>query len=299
MSLSNDYMLVLDEIRAAKKVSIADLCQDIITDRTYYRMMKSSQVRTDIFTKLAQRIGVDFSEFIHYAVFVKKSDSRFKFIYRVHTKFYRDIDEHYQAMKIYQDPSEELDLLIQVYLKKYEYERNIIKQSEYHRYLYELIPRIKDNQTFNIYLFTIQLIIKKDLPSCDSFDLKEMADMLYQEEFSYSVILVAICYDLLQEMLMEMKIYDESLLKLLEKYETLITYFPSRYFLMRFNLYKAYTGKVIHDDIMVETYLYKYIVNALSMVEDDEYNHQMIKINEIFNINIQDFIYQVTKRKFY
>ena len=110
MNLSNDYMLVLDEIRISKKIPIVDLCQNIITERTYYRMLKANQVKTDVFTQLINRLGVELSEFIHYAVFVRKNDSRFKFIYRVHTKFYRDIAEHYQAMLSYRDPVEELDL---------------------------------------------------------------------------------------------------------------------------------------------------------------------------------------------
>lgn len=299
MSLSNDYMLVLDEIRQAKKVSIADLCQDIITERTYYRMMKSIQVRTDIFARLTERIGVDFTEFIHYAVFVKKSDSRFKFIFRVHTKFYRDIKEHYEAMLNYEDPSEELSLLIKVYIKTYEYESKKISQSDYEVFLNELIPALKTNESFNIYLFTIQLIVKKALPNCPDFPLKEMADMLYKEEFGYSVILVAICYDELLAMLLKSQNEDESMRLLMQKFETLVTYFPSRYFLMRYHLYQAYLGKINQDQNMMNSYLYKYIINALSMVEVDEYQDQMTVVSRIFDIDVKDFIFIMTKKMLY
>jgi len=294
MNLSNDYMLVLDEIRISKKVSIADLCQDIINERTYYRMMKVSQVKTDVFSQLINRLGVDLSEFIHYAVFVRKSDSRFKYIYRVHTKFYRDIEEHYQAMLKYQDPVEELDLLIKVYLKKYEYETQKISQNEYHAFLSTLVPVIKANTSFNIYLFTIQLILQQQIPDQLDITLKKSADQLFKEEFSYSVILVAICYDELLHALMESQKDQDSVIQLMSKFETFMAYFPSRYFLMRYNLYKAYVGMIQTDSMMRDTYLFRYLMNAISMVEEGENKKQNQLVSTVFSLNLNDFIYTMT-----
>lgn len=294
MNLSNDYMLVLDEIRSSKKISIADLCQDIITERTYYRMLKANQVKTTVFSQLINKLGVDLSEFIHYAVFVRKNDSRFKFIYRVHTKFYRDIAEHYQAMLQYQDPDLELDLLIRVYLKKYEYEIQSISQMEYFSYLGTLVPVIKANTTFNIYLFTIQLILQEAIPNQLDITLKQSADQLFHEEFSYSVILVAICYDMLLQMLMKSGNDPDSVVQLMGRYEVFMSYFPSRYFLMRYDLYKAYLCKLQVDTSTMTTYLFKFLMNALSMVEETENIKQTQFVSAVFNLDVNDFIYKMT-----
>ena len=292
MNLSNDYMLVLEEIRTSKKISVVELCQDIITERTYYRMLKSKEVRTDVFSQLTDRLGIDLSEIIHYAAFVKKNDPRFKFLYRVHTKFYRDIEEHYQALIHYQDPSDELDLLLNVYKKKYLYETNQMSKEDYHTHLIGYLPLIQANTVFNIYLFTIQLEMIKELPNHHDFSLKEVANNLYNEEFSYSVILVAICYDALLLMLLKSNNEDEAMIKLMSKYEMFTSHFPSRYFLMRYNLYKAYIGKVENQDKVSNQYLFKFLMNALSMLEDDDYQQQEILVTNTFKINCTEFLYR-------
>lgn len=297
MNLSNDYMFVLDEIRKAKKIPVANLCEDIITERTYYRMLSANQVRTDVFSLLLNRLGVDLTEFIHYTVFVRKSDSRFKFIYRVHTKYYRDIEEHYQAMLLYQDSVEELDLLIKVYIKKYEYDINQINQDDYHNFLRGLIPTIQHNSVFNIYLFTIELILLKEIPKDYHIPLKDLASNLFKEEFSYSVILVAICYDELFMMLMLNRHEDDQMVKLMTKFEVFINYFPSRYFLMRYNLYQAYLGYITKEQTLMQNYLYKYLMNALSMIEEKEYQEQFKQVEEIFQLDVTNFLYEMTKEK--
>lgn len=294
MKVSNDYMMVLDEMRISKKIPVEDLCQDIISERTYYRMLKSDEVRTDVFSKLTQRLGVDLSELIHYAVFVRKNDSRFKFLYRIHTKYYRDIEEHYHELLDYQDPSNELNALLNLYKKKYLYETKQLTKTDYHEFLAEYISLIESNTSFNIYLFAIQLEIIKEIPN-HQFSLSEVTLKLFREEFSYSVIMVAICYDVLLRLLLVSRTENDAMKELMSKFETFIAYFPSRYFLMRYNLYKAYIGKIDHQEDIENNYLFKFLMNALSILEEEDYREQEELVNDVFSINCTDFIYQQTE----
>ena len=296
MNLSSDFMIILDEIRIAKKISVEYLCENIVSERTYYRMLKAKQIRTDVFSLLLARLRVQLSELIHFAVFVRKSDSRFKFIYRVHTKYTSDIAEHYQAIKNYIDPDEHLDLLLKINVKKYEYASNMIDQSTYKESLKNTIDLLQSNQTFSIYLFAIQLMILEEFDDQTWFDIEELAYKLEKEEFSYSVIMVAICYDMLLSYLLKSRRYTTPFKLLLKKYETFLQYFPSRFFLMRLNLYQAYVGMLTQDETQSQNSLFKYLMNARSILEEDEYRQSRELVSQIFQLDEDAFLAERTKQ---
>ncbi|MCF7932320.1 MAG: hypothetical protein K9K93_04045 [Acholeplasmataceae bacterium] len=294
MNLSNDFMLTLDKMRLAKKVSVSDLCQDIITERTYYRMLKADHVRTSTFTALIERLGIELSEFIHHTTFVRKNDSRFKFIYRVHTAFYRDIDEHYENVRDGVDPNIELDLLLNVYVKRYEWQSGKITEAEYLEHLSSLIPDIHEDAPFNIYLFNIRLFILEAFPDTCSFSLEQAALQFEKVALGFSVNLSAVCYDMILHLLMTQQKH-EAFHTLIAKYVTFITYFPNRYFIMRLNLYKAYLGKITNDQTMRDRYLYKYLINVLSMENPDNTTINFAEVRHVFGIDHVAFLRKKTE----
>jgi DNA-binding Xre family transcriptional regulator len=296
MSLTGDFMRVLDEIRLSRQWTVTDLTADIVTERTYYRMLKADRVRTDIFSKLCRRMGIDISELIHDSAFVRRNDSRFKFLFRVHTKFYRDIEEHYQAIKCYTDSDADLDLLLQSALKRYEKQRGIIPAAEYQAYLVGLVPQLKANTGFNIYLFLVSLFYLDEFPNATEFSLKDLAIRLERESISYSVHTMAMAYDLLLELLMKSGMHSGETGLLVEKYGQVFDHFPSRYFLMRYRLYQAYRAMLQSDCVSMERFLFQFCMNAMSMLDSSELGIQFDLVRHVFRVDLDALVAAMTSQ---
>jgi len=290
MSLTGDFMRVLDEIRSSRQWTVTDLTTDIVTERTYYRLLKADRVRTDIFSKLCSRMGIDISELIHYSAFVSRNDSRFKFLFRVHIKFYRDIEEHYQAIKNYTDSDADLDLLLKSASKRYEKQRGIISAADYQAYLEGLVSQLKANSGFNIYLFQVSLFYQDEFPNATDFSLKDSAIRLERESISYSVHTMAMAYDLLLELLMKSGSHSSETSMLVEKFGQVFDHFPSRYFLMRYRLYQAYRALLQSDRVSMERYLFQFCMNAMSMLDSPELESQFDFVRTVFRVDLDALV---------
>lgn len=296
MSLTGEYMRILDEIRIARQWTVSHLTEGIVAERTYYRLLNADSVRTDLFSKLCNKMGINLSELIHYSAFVRKNDSRFKFLFRMHTKYYRDIEPHYQAILAFQDSDEDLNLLLQAGLRRYERQRGIIGKEEYDFFLESRIPLLQANPSFNVYLFLIQLYVQEELPQNPWFSLDDLANRLAKEPINYSVHTMAMAIDLLLEMLMKEKIHTEATFRLIDNMGQVLTVFPSRFYQMRHYLYLAYQALIQNDSDVMTRFLFRFCMNAMYMLESPELARQFEVIRRVFAIDI-DHLVEKTMRE--
>jgi DNA-binding Xre family transcriptional regulator len=290
MSLTGEYMRILDEIRTARQWTVSNLTKGIVTERTYYRLLSADSVRTDLFSKLCNKMGINLSELIHYSAFVRKNDSRFKFLFRMHTKYYRDIEPHYQAILVFQDSDEDLNLLLQAGLRRYERQLGIIGKEDYDTYLESLIPWLQDNASFNVYLFLIQLYIQEELPQNPWFSLTDLATRLAKEPISYSALTMAMTIDLLLEMLMKENIHTEATFHLIDNLGQVLTHFPSRFYQMRHYLYQAYQALVQNESDVMSRFLFRFCMNAMYMLDSTELALQFEMIRRVFSIDVDHLV---------
>lgn len=296
MSLTGEYMRILDEIRIARQWTVSHLTEGIVAERTYYRLLNADSVRTDLFSKLCNKMGINLSELIHYSAFVRKNDSRFKFLFRMHTKYYRDIEPHYQAILAFQDSDEDLNLLLEAGLRRYERQRGIIGKEEYDFFLESRIPLLQANPSFNVYLFLIQLYVQEELPQNPWFSLDDLANRLAKEPINYSVHTMAMAIDLLLEMLMKEKIHTEATFRLIDNMGQVLTVFPSRFYQMRHYLYLAYQALIQNDSDVMTRFLFRFCMNAMYMLESPELARQFEVIRRVFAIDI-DHLVEKTMRE--
>ena len=115
------YFKILEELRLSKRVTVENLCDGIISERTYYRYLASEQdIKLDVIDKLAKKLNISTQDIIHHAYFVRQEDPGItRFIYRVHVSHHNDIEPLYQKVKALSLESESFQKALDVHVHKY------------------------------------------------------------------------------------------------------------------------------------------------------------------------------------
>lgn len=289
MKSYSDYFQVLDEIRIARGFTIFNLCEGIISERTYYRYLNSeANIRFDLFNKLAKKMKVEPHEIIQYAVFVRKGDPGItRFMYRVHVHHFDDIKDIYnEVIKIPYDDSS-LSLLLKAYIANYEYIINKISQDQYRQILNEIFELNKNFNYPNINLTTFNTLYLLEFQDNENVCLRDVANQLLETELTSGILFQAFAYDnLLRLYLLSNNINEELFSKLVVSMKKLVGFFPHKYFRNRYLLYESYQGKLTGNDELTNQELYRYLLGNVLLLSKDDYQKEENEVQRLFGIDV-------------
>lgn len=295
MNLSSDYIRIIDEFRISKQLSVSALCENIISERTYYRLLKSKEIKIDTFTKLAHKLGIELFDLVHYSVFSKKDDSRFKFCYRVHTRYFWDIKPHYEIIKNHHDDCFELGLLLKTYVKKYEMLIGKITKDEYHQVLNEHMELLKDSKLPNVYVTFFFVCYIDAFPENEIISVEKVGQILLEDDIRMCVIMSIISIDLYMNRFVNTDMISDDLFqKLIQKMELYNGYFPNKYFYMNYCLYCAKNAQGSQQIAEMQKYLYRHLIILTIITDGDDYHEKMRLVENLFQINPQQFLIEQT-----
>ncbi|MBU0997281.1 MAG: hypothetical protein KKE16_04465 [Firmicutes bacterium] len=287
------YYQLLDELRIAKSFTVSQLCEDIISERTYYRnMISNKDMRFDVFSKLATRLGVQPFEIVHYSTFIKDGDpGASRFIYRVHLQHFSDIDEIYAQIINHQDDNFEFGLLLQANILKYHYLINKISLDEYRSKLSEIIIQLNPLELHNPYIVSLFALYVNEYPMNELLNMDKLLEKMLELNDNLGIIFMLISHDLLLYKMIGSRTIDNILFsKCVEKFKGIVNYFPHKYFHGRYCLFAAYNDLLSNQLDSMETNLYRYFINQIILTGNQQYIDEVKKVSEAFQIDYHQFL---------
>jgi len=288
-----DYFRVLDEIRNSRGITVSDLCDGIISERTYYRHMISDQnIRFDIFNRLADRLQIQPYEIIQYSTFVRDGDPGItRFMYRVQVHHYDDILEIYNGILPYQEGKDGLSLLLKAYIKKYEYLIGKIDQKKYRSYLREIEFEMRRFVLPDINVYTFRTLYLMEFGGDSQISVVDTAECLANSDPSIGVLFLVFSFDNLFRMILGTDLITRDLYqKMFDKMGQLIQFFPHKFFHTRYILYYCYGAKLDKDEKEVQDNLYRYLLSNVLLLGKDDYDRECKIVEDLFGIDSKNYL---------
>jgi len=288
-----DYFEILEELRKDNHLTVSELCHGIVSERTYYRYLNSNlEIKFNIYSKLVDRLGIEFEQILIYSIHFKKSDpSIIKFVYRVHVNHFTDIKPLYDIVLQHEPSDTSFGHVVKAMLYKYEFLIGTLDQKAYQIKLEDLIGMVLNDENLDIYKATLLTIYLETNPQNELIDIKRLYAFLLNNDFRMSPLFSVMAVDtFLITNLRSNLINHEEFKTLAMRFKEHLYFFGLKSFKMNLVLYLAYTYKMDHHTELMNQYLMKYVMN-LSILHGKRYYDQHVKLVEsLFEIDITSFI---------
>lgn len=292
-----EYIKTIDEIRKTRKLSVSELCENIIDERTYYRYLKAEKsINYKIIEQLAQKLNIEIYELIYYAFFIKHSDPGIsRFIYRIHIGFFQDIVPIYKSVKKYQTDNERINLLLKNYINKYDCMNDKLPIETYHTTLRESINHLSSFNYPCINTILLTSLYLKEFPEETPKYIRTIADY-FEERFVESELLFSIIAldNALKAYLASETSDMDAYKKLTAMLEKIVIHFPHRYFQNRHFLYQAYLKHCENNKKAMQDILYKYLLGITIFSDPKHYTEEKALVKRLFNIDTDTYLREKT-----
>jgi hypothetical protein len=286
MMESSTFYQVINELRMARSMSVSALCDGIISERAYYRLLNSNQdMKFEVFNKLSDRLGANASDIFQFIGYVRKGDPQSgRFIYRVHTRHYDDIGDIYDAVLNKREDHEHFQYLLDVFIAKYQYQTNRITRKAYVdvlRSVFEVIPHEVRGDVFILGILT----------ECGIHGVGEdetlnrlLIEAFLTFDYRLGFLVFIVSFDTFMAHALTSSVVDaDAYLRMQKRFEEIHLVTAYKFFHMRNYLYRAFArhleGKTATDD------LYRYAMNVLMLVNDEEAKKAFALLKSVFDVD--------------
>lgn len=299
MTTYKDYYQVLDELRLSNKMTISKLCEDIISERTYYRNLQSNEeIKFKTFAKLLERLGLELPSFVHYAMYFRSGDPGIgKFVYRVYAHHFHDVEPIYHSVQMYKADNKAYGLVVKAFIKKYEYQIAKITKEEYINELEAIIINTDKELLNNIYIVSIYALYIEITQDNELVDIEKICNHLIAIDFRlnplfYVISLNYILYTVVGSDLIDEKMFRDLVKRLME----MLQFFGIKVFLIGGALYTAYIHYLDNNEKLMNEFLLIYATNLSILYGGEEYQIAKKKVESLFKIDYDAFIIEQSKQ---
>lgn len=300
MTTYKEYYQVLDELRLSRNMTVSKLCEDIISERTYYRNLQSDEeIKFNTFTKLLDRLGIELAQFVHYAMYFRSGDpSVGKFVFRVFAHHFQDIGPIYQTVLKFQADNRAFAMAVEAFIKKYEYLIGIISKEEYIQVLEVLIKTTNKDSLKNIYIITLYTLYIEMVKDKGIINVREVAEQIITIDFRLNALFYVIVLNYIIYSVIGTDIIDEKLFRdLVKRMKDVLQFFGIKVFLITGALYTAYIHYLDGNEELKNKYLLKYITNLNIIAGGEAYIFSRDKVEQLFNIDFDSFVVEQSEKE--
>lgn len=300
MKYSTFYQLI-DKLRIDKGFTISEFCDGIISERTYLRHNKSDHnFKFSNFHALLKRLDLDLSQFLIYmAHFAETDTGTNRFFLRVHSRHFNDIGPIYDLILKYTPENYYDNLIVQTYIFRYRY---LIKEITLDTFLLEISKLLKNEQNENQNHFVIRHVnLIRQMYDNDNriIDVDEFALYLINYNSNLYLFNYILTIDNMLDYCMANDCLNlDSFMRLVNKLQYYSQYLNVKDYECSIELYLAYFYYKIKDFKKRDAFLWQSVLNAITIMGKDQFLTYEKKINETFNIDVDNFIYQQVKTLF-
>lgn len=298
MNKASIYYQALNEIRKSKNVSIADICEGIISERSFYRLMKSdAKIRMETFVKLANKLDVSPYEVITFATFVAKGDPQLsRFVFRVHTNHYDDIGRIYDEVRFKKVDNTPLSLYITMNILKYEKSINAIDSETYQVKMASLYDCCISEKYNSLYTSAVEVEYLSNQEQVDFTKLYFNINQIIQMDFKISVFFYIMILDNCISYLINIEDMDRTIYKkAIKRYEEVIQSFPNKYFHTNFLFFIAFDKLLENNDFTID--LYKHLLGIIRDRDGNRLKYELERIEHLFKVDYRQILIQNTLKE--
>ena len=293
MELCKEFWQIIEKIRKERNLSISLVCEDIISERTYYRYMRSGcEMRFDILSKLSHRLGLDSVEIVKFAFYFNKKDPGItKFLFRLQTKQFSDIEPIYQSILEHKEENLSLQKLLNACIAKYEWIVGKIAKEDYISVLEKSLEYSSAEENNNIFILLTRVLYYEALPNNTRYSAECLAQAILKADFRMGFIFYVIALDcLMYSVLGSEKISIETFRLLTARFEEILELVDIKPFHMQKSLYKAYLHFLDGQIEEMKHPLFLYAMNLSVLFGGESYCQAKKKVEKLFKINLTDFL---------
>ncbi len=296
----NYFYELLEELRIESKMTVADLCHDIISERTYYRYLKSEIPATFTnYSKLLNRLGVDLGQLVINAMHFKKADAgTIKFLYRSICDVHLDTMTHYQRVSEASQLQTLEDIAMQAHLKRFEFNRHMISKENYQISLNQYLDSIKNENAHSIYTLTIH-ILQAELHGKSTDEVwAHLMDDIVNIDYKFSPMMyMASIIILLDGVIKYSTIDGDRYRKTVTYMNELMHYFSNKPFLMKHNLHLAYLNYLDKNEEDFKEHLYLYVMFVINLKQGETLKAELDQIEHLLHIDVHAFIKEMSMKR--
>lgn len=295
MELGKDFWQIIEKVRKNRHLSIAKLCENIISERTYFRYLKSKkELQVDVFVQITKRLGLGTVEIVKHAFYFHKQDPGLtKFVFRLHNRYFKDIVPIYHSLIQYHDQNPDIDNLRQAVLSKYEYITNQITKDQYVAMLENLIYSTQSLNNTGIFILLVRILYYEICPNNNLYTAEDLTEQILHTDFRLGAIFYVIALDTLMYTIIGTdKVTLESFRKLTSRFEQFVELVDIKPLRMQKAFYQAYLHLIDSNYEEMENQLYLYATNSLVVFNGKAHAESVQKVKQLFNIDITSFVKQ-------
>lgn len=291
------YIQMIDEIRKQKHISVEALIENITSNRSYRRYLKETlSPPLNVIEQLIERLGVDFADILVYTLTVKKQSSGFiEFITYVHFDELHLAKPYFEKIRHYNIENQQLRLLIDGYLRLYEFKTSIIDESSLIKHLTKLVTFYESHPFDTNEALALIILYHAYVPDQTQFPLNKINDILLHKNLHFvQILLYDIMFDQYLHTLLKKTDVDLDMYIQLASHAIYVTQlWVDAIFIYAGHFHQAmvyhFKGQVQERNLYFMKYLsYRHTVLSKNNIPDDTF------IEEILNIDIITF-----KKKMY
>lgn len=269
------------------------MCEGIISERTYFRyLISSSKISYSSFERLLARLNIDLSQFITYAVFVRSENSVIKFLNRVHTQTFFDIEPLYQQVLNVQSEDILYTRVIKAYIKKYEYLIRKIEKEEYIAELEAIIDTFEKNAPLSVYHIAIYVLYIEINNAVSKELINKVVDNILTLDHTMSFFIYLCSLDTLIYTIIDKNIKRE----LVERFSQMVNFVAFKTFSLKNYLYTAFLNYMDQDQEAMYKNLLHYAINLAVIYGGEQLHKGKEKFQSLFGFNFDEFIVNESKR---
>lgn len=288
-----EYYQLIDELRQANNISISDLCEGIISERTYFRNLHSNgNIKFSVILKLLERLNISLAQFVTYAVHLRGEDKGVnRFIYRVHIQYFKDIEQYYNSLISKPLSNSTFDLTVKAYINKYLYLINNLSKEEYIQDLENIISLFDKNSPLGLYKIVVYSLLIEAGKVLEEKLLKEIVETFINLDISFSFFFYLITADVLLYSMIANDLISESMKrKLVEKFNHAISFFPNKLLFLKKFLYNAHINKLDNNCIQMNRNLFLSSINAIVLLGGNQFTYAKGMIESVFGIDFFNYV---------
>lgn len=310
MSIDIHYITAIDEIRKDKGMSIAELTDGIVSERSYYRYIKLEQdINFELLEKFVKKLNVDLPDLLIYSLFTKKKDIGARsFLTQFYRKNYDEALPFYTSLitlykkegdqERFVNESEEYIVLLAIYLKKYEYLTNKCKKEEYLELLEEKFDYFINLNNKNVYKMAFMSLFVEEFPENKEYSLETVFELLTDREFfKQGIILYLLSADRILQIIKDQKDFNiETYGKIAENLFYICYTYGDLTYIHDANFHKAVLHFKKGEKELYEDYLFKYLMGRVFIRKENEFESDVVLIKTVFDIDVMTFQQEYAKK---
>ena len=291
-----DFLKELEQIRKKRKMTVEELCDGVISPRSYYRHLEENDIKKKAMKfmtleKLMGKLNVTIFDLIILSYVSKNSQDpgSLQFVYCIYRNRIDLIKDLAKKLEDYHSDNLLINKFIDMHIYKYRYLRKEISLSGYCKLLKKVLSDVYKVESINVYKKFI--MIECFRINQNMVDEEMLYKYVLEHDFCMNPIYSFIMISMYLRTILSKKLLTFSQREaIFNKYQEMGQYYNVLKPLIELNLYHAYISRDKGEEIEEKIYLIKYINGIISITYGPNIEAEFEMIKDEFGYDYKELL---------